>query len=223
MLPKDSDALNDSQNHSEEIEVLAGIADTFKLDAKKAPAVNEQVAKIVRGFMREKLSEDVLTDTQYRYKRPENCDCLETTKINHLFWDKLKPETRSADIKLHRIQGNLIKGVIPLVSIIQELVQARDKVPKDALDISQMVKMTTDATALIGAANFQLNMRRREQIKPELTTKICVQAQCHLLIPCLATTLTFQISSKTTKVSRKIRRVLKAMLAKHMVTRATEI
>ena len=31
-----------------------------------------------------------------------------------------------------------------------------------------MVKMTTDAIALIGAANFELNMRRREQIKPEL-------------------------------------------------------
>ena len=28
--------------------------------------------------------------------------------------------------------------------------------------------MTTDAIALIGAANFELNMRRREQIKPEL-------------------------------------------------------
>ena len=47
--------------------------------------------------------------------------------------------------------------------------QARDKVPNDALDISQMVKMTTDAIALIGAANFELNMRRREQIKPELS------------------------------------------------------
>ena len=87
------------------------------LDEKKAPAVNEQVAKIVRGLMREKLSGDVLTDTQNRYTRPENRDGLETTKINHLIWDKLKPETRSADIKLQRIQGNLVKGVIPLVPL----------------------------------------------------------------------------------------------------------
>ena len=64
LLPKGSDALNDEQNPSEEIEVLAGIADTFKLDENKAPAVNEQVAKIVGGLMREKLSEDVLTDTR---------------------------------------------------------------------------------------------------------------------------------------------------------------
>ena len=36
--PKCSDALNDSENPSEDTEVLAGIADTFKLDVKKAPA-----------------------------------------------------------------------------------------------------------------------------------------------------------------------------------------
>ena len=41
LLLKGSDALNDSQHPSEEIEALAGIADTFKLDEKKVPAVNE--------------------------------------------------------------------------------------------------------------------------------------------------------------------------------------
>lgn len=64
MLPKGSDALNDPQNPSEEIEVLAGITDIFKLAEKKAPAVNEQVAKVLRGLKGEKLSEDVLTGAQ---------------------------------------------------------------------------------------------------------------------------------------------------------------
>ena len=49
--------------------------------------------------------------------------------------------------------------------------QARDKNPKDAMDISQMLKVTTDAIARIGAANFELNMRRREQIKLELNER----------------------------------------------------
>ena len=43
--------------------------------------------------------------------------------------------------------------------------QALNKIPYDALDIFQM---TTDVIALIGATNFELNMQRREQIKPEL-------------------------------------------------------
>ena len=47
-MSKGSDTLNDSQNSSKEIEVFAWIADTFKLDEKKALAVYEHVAKIVR-------------------------------------------------------------------------------------------------------------------------------------------------------------------------------
>ena len=40
MSPKGSDALNDSQNPLEEIEVLVGIADIFKVDEKKAMKIH---------------------------------------------------------------------------------------------------------------------------------------------------------------------------------------
>ena len=100
-------------------DVLSEIANDFKLDNKKGPAVNQHLAKIVQGLMREKLSEEVLTETQNRYNRPENCDCLSTTKVSHLIGDKLKPETRSNDIKLQRVQSTLVKGVTPMVSIVE--------------------------------------------------------------------------------------------------------
>ena len=74
-----------------EIDVLSGIANDLKVHHKKGPAVNQQIAKIGHGLMREKLSDDVLTETQNWYNRPENCECLTTTKGNHLIWDKLKP------------------------------------------------------------------------------------------------------------------------------------
>ena len=118
--------------------------------------------------MREKLLDEVLTATQNRYNMPENCECLASTEVNHLIWDKLKPDTRSADIKLQRVQSNLVKGLIPVVSIVEKLVQARDNILKDALDSPALIRAATDAIALIGAANFELNMRRRDNIKPEL-------------------------------------------------------
>lgn len=99
--------------------MLSDIANNFKLDNKKGPAVNQLLAKIVQGLMREKLSEEVLTETQNRYNRPENCECLSTTKVSHLIGDKLKPETRSNDIKLQRVQSTLVKGVSPMVSIVE--------------------------------------------------------------------------------------------------------
>ena len=84
----------------------------------------------MQGLLREKLTEEVLTATQNRYSPPENCECL-----NHLIWDKLKSDTRSADIKLQRVQSNLVKGLVPIVSVVEKLVKARDKIPKDGLDV----------------------------------------------------------------------------------------
>ena len=107
---------------------------------------------------REKLTDEVLTATQNPYNTPENCDCLTSTKVNHLIWDKLKSDTRSVDIKLQRVQSNLVKGLVPIVSVIEKLVKARYKIPKDALDVPELIKAATDATALVaGAVNFELN------------------------------------------------------------------
>ena len=46
--------------------------------------------------------------------------------------------------------------------------KAQDKIPKDALDVPELIRATNDAIALVGAANFELNMRRKDNIKPEL-------------------------------------------------------
>ena len=173
------------QDAGGKIELLSGIANDLKLDQKKAPAVNEQIAKIVQGLLREKLTEEVLTATQNRYNPPENCECLTSTKVNHLIWDKLKSATRSADIKLQRVQSNLVKGLVPIVSVIEKLGKARDKIPKDALDVPELIRAATDAIALVGAANFELNMRRRDNIKPELNDT-CAPARYPSQNSCLA-------------------------------------
>ena len=86
--------------------------------------------------MREKLDDEVLTETKTRYLLPENCDSLTTTKVNHLIWDQLKPETRSFDVKLQKVQAHIVKGVTPIVNIIQALLQAKDKIPTDALNVT---------------------------------------------------------------------------------------
>ena len=72
---------------------------------------------------------------------------------------------RSSDIKLQRVQSMLVKGVIPEVSIVEKLVEAKDKVPKDALNIPGLIRAATNAIVLIGATNFELNIRRRDNIK----------------------------------------------------------
>ena len=83
--------------------MLSGIANDLKLEQKKAPAIKEQLPKTVQSLMREKLDDEVLTETKTRYLLPENCDSLTRTKVNHLIWYQLKPETRSFDVKLQKV------------------------------------------------------------------------------------------------------------------------
>ncbi|PFX12228.1 hypothetical protein AWC38_SpisGene23852 [Stylophora pistillata] len=89
-----------------EIDLLSGIANDLKLDQKKAPAINEQIAKIVHGLMREKLTDEVLTATQNRYNTPENCECLTSTK---------KPHKRASRDTIRRwIQQMMLKAGISI-------------------------------------------------------------------------------------------------------------
>ena len=77
-------------------------------------------------------------------------------------------KSRSYGVKLQKVQAHIVKGVTPIINIIQALLQAKDKIPSDALDVEGLLKAGTDAIALFGAANYELNMRRRDSIKHDL-------------------------------------------------------
>lgn len=120
--------------------------------------------------------------------RQKTANVSQAPKVNPLI---LKPDTRSANIELQRVQSNLIKRLIPVVSIVEKLVDARDKIRNDAADAPELIRAATDAIALIGAANFELNARSKD-MKPELneTTNICALARSHSQNSYLAMMLT---------------------------------
>ena len=154
--------------------------------------MNAQFAGILKEVMRVKLDDDVLTETKTRYTRPVNCECLEPTQVNHLLWDKLKHDTRSSDLKLQLIQANLLKGNIPIVLAVEQVVKVQDKISEELLDIPSLIRTATDSVALLGAANFGLNMQRRDNINQSSmqTTNIYVHLQCHSQISYSEMTLT---------------------------------
>ena len=93
-----------------------------------------------------------------------------------------------------------------MVSIVEKLVEAKEKVPKDALNVPGLITAATDAITLIGATNFELNIRRRDNIKRNWskTTSICVPAQYSSLSPCLATILNGPNSLKNSQRQQKL-------------------
>ena len=88
--------------------------------------------------------------------------------MNPVIRDKLKPETRSNDLKMQKVQTSIIKSIIPLVSIIETLLKAQEHLESRVLDISSIIKQASDSIALSANANYELNTRRHEAITPDL-------------------------------------------------------
>lgn len=147
---------------------LHDIAQSLQLEEKCSPKVAEQLANVVNGVMQTRLSDEVQAERLKAYQRPENCDSLVTVKVNPLIWEKLRSETRSADIKLQKVQTLIIKSVMPSVQVIETLNKVQDQIPTGILDVPALMKQLSDGIALSSCASYELNMRRREAIKPDL-------------------------------------------------------
>lgn len=115
-------------------------------------------------FITSKLEEKKLSDICDEILRPENCDNLVVPKVNPTIWDNLNPKTRSLDLKIQRCQKPLIKGLAALVT---------------SYDGRELSEMEQNILALLANSVFEINMLRKDIIKPNLNQKythLCKQS-----------------------------------------------
>ena len=84
------------------------LAEEFSVAKKTAPAIDSNLAEIVKSLLLEKLPKDKLAEVQNKYLRPENCTNLEAPKINKQAWQQLRQETRSYDSEFQKAQSLLL-------------------------------------------------------------------------------------------------------------------
>ena len=125
------------------------------------PEVHPKLAEILDDSTRSAMKDDVKTDFEKKYPRPENATKMDTVTTNGLVWDKLDPSRRAMDSKLQHIQGFMLKGMTAVASSIDKLL---DKADTDREILDPLV----DAIALVGQAHFELCLRRRELQKPDI-------------------------------------------------------
>ncbi len=140
----------DDENSDEEI----GFAARFAAVSDRGNPIDQNISISLKYLMQTKITDTVLTETMDRYGRPANCKVLFTPKVNAQIWDNVTPKTRSIDLKMQKVQKSLIKGITALCAGL------------DNISAQQQ-----DTLALLANANFELNMLRRELIKPELNPK----------------------------------------------------
>ena len=94
--------------------------------------------------------------------RPENCTGLTVVRTNQLVWDLIAPPTQQIDKKLQNIEKSVIKSAIIMTRTVNDM--AKD----ESCDNSQWIDNCNDSLALLGHCNRQINLLRRDLIKPDL-------------------------------------------------------
>ena len=110
------------------------------------------------------MAEDKLQEKMTKIARPQNCKALTKVKVNQLIWDNLSANVRSQDLRMQKVQTSLIKGITGVVIATNKILSHLDSIP-EGRDLTQGL---SDGIAMLANANKELNMRRKEMIKPDL-------------------------------------------------------
>ena len=166
LIHKESSA---SENQEKEgTSFLEQIEQDYELEEAPGAAVDEKLAAIINKMARNKMTEEKLKDKMKTYPTPSNCEALVAArKVNKEIWSKLRPGTRGRDLKFQQIQSTLVKAVNPLVMLTDKALANQGKA-KLAENNEELIKMLTNAIALILHSNAELSQRRLDLIRPDL-------------------------------------------------------
>ena len=151
-LFKDSDANEKESEHQ-----------TWDLPKLKIPdkgcAIDGSLAKLIN------TSCSVCCETEEivnKYKIPENCEYLGAPLVNNEIWRVLDKKARSQDRSLADIQNLVATSVIPLVKLANLTNMEKNEEAK---------KCVSDVMVLLGQVHYNLSLRRRYMIRPNLNKK----------------------------------------------------
>ena len=170
----------DTSAEDESDSLLDEIAQSLTDTEKTAPNVTEKLAKIVNLRWLNKLDETNLKEKADKYLRPINCDRLITPKVNPEIWGRLDRQTRGKDLRLSNLQTTLTKVGNITAKTTDMLLKARAGDGK--VDVDNMVRMNTDALALLGHVSFEISQRRRDAIRPTLHKDYATLCASHVPI-----------------------------------------
>ena len=160
-------ACSDSEKQSD---VLESLTQAFVQTKDKSPGITEKVASLIDNMASGGLSPETVKERVDKYPPPENCKFLCTTTINGEVWDLLPRRSTTVDLAFQQIQELLLQGLSSLSILGDQLV--KDLQTGKPTNVRQVLDQVMDSIALVAKANYKLNMKCREPIKPDLNPLI---------------------------------------------------
>ena len=130
----------------------------FSTSEKTGPPINDDLAKIVNTLLSDKLSKLKIDELTEKYSRPENCEYLVAPKTNKAVWNQLRENSKKADMGLQKCQQFFMGSVYAILQACNSSSGPTREILVHALVLSL-------------SGNRELNLRRREFMKPDLNTQ----------------------------------------------------
>ena len=139
-----------------------------------SPPIDSQIAVLINNMLVGGLSAEMVKERLEKNLPPENCENLSVTTLNEEVWDLLPRKSRSVDLAFQAVQATMLQGTAALTNLVGHLVTGISK--GDTPNTRDGLNHVMDSIALLGNANWKINMKRRELIKPDLNpafTRLC--------------------------------------------------
>lgn len=148
---------------------FSSMAKRFKMqehcDKSVDETLSENVNELFRNGIEDERYSELVKDEQNA--RPENCDSLVVVKTNHLIWDAISQGARTNDKKLQNVETSVIKAATILVKSVNKMAILEREHEK----YGELIENCNDVLALLGHSNRQINLLRRDLMKPEIKTE----------------------------------------------------
>ncbi|XP_071143959.1 cilia- and flagella-associated protein 184-like [Mytilus edulis] len=131
--------------------------------------VHDEIAKIVNQGAESAVDHKnkEVQELVDKFVRPENCEFLEVPKVNKVLWSSKETSKRlkDNDRSLQRTQGYLVKGMIPVVQLMEKSLKSSSEESEETFELS------LDSLNLLLYAHRDLSSQRRKLLTPALDKK----------------------------------------------------
>ena len=126
--------------------------------------IDKDLADLVNTAFNKGLSYEQVKEIAEKISRPDNCSKVHASvRVNALIWGLLKPQTRSFDEKMQRLQSFIAKAGCALAQVVHMINN-----PVTRVNVDDILKKGVDGLCLLGHAYHVLCLRRRELFKPDV-------------------------------------------------------
>ncbi|XP_053394692.1 uncharacterized protein LOC123558813 [Mercenaria mercenaria] len=159
--------------NSTSVSRFSSLVNKFQLTETTSSDVDSVLADNVFELFRKGMSEehfDKMTKDESS-ARPSNCEALSEVRLNKLIWDVVSSRARTNDKKLQNIEKSIVKAGVFLTKTMDRAAKFEKVLTENDMtdgDMTGLIEGCNDALALIGHANYQVNMARRDFLRPEL-------------------------------------------------------